>query len=245
MRNLHLTSPHMHGVDVANLQVQLVKHNYMSAKPDSDYGPMTAQAVYRAKYYLGYPKPDQVAGEMLMKYLLGKKRRSVLMLSLARKRRPKVQIILRAKALNNARSHIGEKEIPSGSNRVIWASLWYGVVGPWCAMAVTRWYVDAGSKAFKRGKRYAYVPYIVADAGAGRNNLALTRNPLPGDIVCYDWNRDKLADHTGLFESWIVPGKTFHAIEGNTGVGNDSNGGEVMRREREVSTVRAFVHVGK
>jgi hypothetical protein len=42
-----------------------------------------------------------------------------------------------------------------------------------------------------------------------------------------------------------VEGRSFQAIEGNTGMGNDSNGGEVMRRQRLVSQVVAFVRVGR
>ena len=60
-------------------------------------------------------------------------------------------------------------------------------------MAVTRAYVEAGSKGFVRGVRWAYVPYIVADAAAGVNGLARTFSPRPGDLVCFDWNGGSLA----------------------------------------------------
>jgi hypothetical protein len=74
--------------------------------------------------------------------------------------------------------------------------------------------------------------------------MAVTSNPLPGDLVCYDWEGNGVADHVGLFEAWTdkSAGK-FTAIEGNTAVGNDSNGGKVMRRDRTRSNVQAFVHV--
>jgi hypothetical protein len=35
----------------------------------------------------------------------------------------------------------------------------------------------------------------------------------------------------------------FNAIEGNTGIGNDANGGEIMRRRRYLSDVNAFGRV--
>jgi hypothetical protein len=111
-------------------------------------------------------------------------------------------------------------------------------------MAVTRAYVDAGSKAFARGQRYAYVPYIVHDARAGANGLAITHDPKPGDVVCYDWDGDGVADHTGLFDHWNG-GNDFVAVEGNTALGNDSNGGQVMERTRHRSNVQAFVHVAR
>lgn len=228
------------------LQVELQKRKYYEGAIDGVYGVLTAQAVYRAKYWLGYLKPDHVAGDLLFSYLEGKRKPNLAMRLLTQKRiqAQKKTKPMRIKALTNAVACLGQKERPANSNKVPWASEWYGVIGPWCAMAVSRWYVDAGSKVFKRGKYYSYVPSIVADAHAGRNSLAVTLNPEPGDLVCYDWNKDKVADHIGLFESWDTK-PNFTAIEGNTALGNDSNGGEVMRRARNTSDVLTFVHVGK
>ena len=62
------------------------------------------------------------------------------------------------------------------------------------------------------------------------------KDPQPGDIVFFDWNKDGRYDHTGIFESFIEGYAYFNCIEGNTAVGNDSNGGNVMRRIRSVST---------
>jgi peptidoglycan hydrolase-like protein with peptidoglycan-binding domain len=248
MRTLSLTSPLMHGSDVIALQWLLHQRGYLKDKQDGDYGPMTAQAVYRAKFWLGYRKPDHSAGGLLKAYLKEERKTTSAMRARATARkRKRAQTPLRVKALANLKRHLGEKEFPPGSNHVPWASDWYGVIGPWCAMGVTRAYVDAGSKVFKRGSRYAYVPFIVGDARAGRNNLTLTMMPKPGDLVCYDWQGDHVGDHVGLFERWIAGGEgiEFHAIEGNTALGNDSNGGEVMRRTRKRPQVQAFVHVGR
>ena len=248
MKTLSLTSPPLHGPDVLALQWLLKQRGYLKDAHDGVYGPLTAQAVQRAKFWLGYRKPDQVAGELLTRLLKGERRPTPAMKAraAARKRR-RAQTPLRVKALRNLTAHLGEKEHPAGSNLVPWASVWYGVTGPWCAMAVTRAYVDAGSKVFKRGSRYAYVPYIVGDARAGRNNLTITKHPEPGDLACYDWEGNGVADHVGLFENWIAGGEgtEFQAIEGNTAVGNDSNGGEVMRRTRKRRLVQEFVHVGR
>jgi hypothetical protein len=73
--------------------------------------------------------------------------------------------------------------------------------------------------------------------------MAITTNPQPGDLVCFDWEGNGVADHIGLYEK-DLPGSEFQTIEGNTSVGNNSNGGEVMRRKRNRSQVQAFVHVG-
>ncbi len=140
---------------------------------------------------------------------------------------------VRQAALELAVSQIGVKESPPDSNQVKYSS-WYGMVGPWCAMFVT-WCYETNkrreSPSFVKGSRYAYVPYIVADARAGKNGLVTTDDPVPGDLVCYDWQWDSEYDHVGLFEKW-AGGGSFQAIEGNTSTSNQSNGGQVMRRTR-------------
>lgn len=150
---------------------------------------------------------------------------------------------LRNKALQKAVGELGVKESPPNSNQVKYCS-WYGMVGPWCAMFTSWAYVQAGLKTtFKAGATYAYVPYIVADARAGRNGLATTDDPIAGDLACYDWNFDGEYDHVGLFEKW-AGGGSFTAIEGNTSTANDSNGGQVMRRTRDRSAqATTFVRV--
>ena len=152
---------------------------------------------------------------------------------------------LRARALSVAIGELGTKESPPNSNQTKYCS-WYGMVGPWCAMFCTWAYEQAGdSPSFVKGKSYAYVPYIVSDARAKRNGLSVTTSPVPGDLVCFDWYYDGTFDHVGLFEKWLS-GSSFNAIEGNTATGNDSDGGEVMRRQRSTgaqSTV--FVRVAE
>jgi len=59
-------------------------------------------------------------------------------------------------------------------------------------------------------------------------------------LFFFDWNADGRYDHTGLFVRWINE-KEFETIEGNTAVGNDSNGGNVMKRVRKNINV-IFVH---
>jgi hypothetical protein len=153
---------------------------------------------------------------------------------------------LRQLALDKAITQLGTKESPSQSNNQKYGS-WYGVNGvPWCAIFTTWSYETCGdSPSFIKGQNYAFVPYIVADARAGRNGLRTTDDPIPGDLVCYDWQWDTVYDHVGIFEAWQPgSGSTFTAIEGNTSLTNDSNGGEVMRRTRrrpDQSTV--FVRV--
>jgi CHAP domain len=152
----------------------------------------------------------------------------------------------RERALEGAISWIGYKESPAGSNHTMFGS-WYGMdYQPWCGMAATYWFVveAGGSPSFLRGSRYAYIPYIVSDAGAARNGLTITSSPRPGDLVCYDWERDGTFDHVGIFEAGTPA--AFTAIEGNTSTSSDSNGGEVMRRQRASSDATiVFVRVAE
>jgi len=142
---------------------------------------------------------------------------------------------VREAALALAEQELGYHETGNNDNKY---GRWYGMnYQPWCAMFCTWAYETnerSGSPSFQKGDRYSYVPYIVGDARASRNGLKTTDDPLPGDMVCYDWSWDGTYDHVGLFEKW-TGGTTFKAIEGNTSTSNNSNGGEVMRRDRNRS----------
>jgi hypothetical protein len=153
---------------------------------------------------------------------------------------------LRQKALGRAKGQLGYKESPPGTNNNKYG-VWYGMnYQPWCAMFVTWCYENEGnSPGFAEGSRYSYVPYVVQDAQARKNGLSITQDPIPGDLVCYDWSYDTIFDHIGLFEKWTSL-TNFQAIEGNTSTSNNSNGGEVMRRSRSTSGQKTvFVRVAE
>jgi len=247
---LGITSPHTKNGHVKALQNALIKAGYLDGTADGEFGEKTSVAVYRAKYWLGYRKPDHVAADLLYNLLTGKAKPSLAMKARIKNRKKIAsQKPLRVKAFEEAKKHIGEKE-RTGNNDIFYTD-WYGMRGAWCAMFVTYCYVKAGSKTFQKGSRYAYVPYIVQDARRGINHLTITREPKLGDIVCYDWDGG-VADHTGLFEKWIDRSKgIFSSIEGNTSgddSGSQSNGGMVAHRRthpRYLSNVQAFVRVGE
>lgn len=154
---------------------------------------------------------------------------------------PPSKSTIRESALARSIRQIGTKESPSMSNRTKYGS-WYGMDGsPWCAMFTTWCYefgasdIGKDSPTFAKGKTYAYVPYIVSDARNNKNGLVVTKDPVPGDVICFDWYGDGVFDHVGLFETWSNRSEgAFNSIEGNTSIGNDSNGGEVMRRDRNL-----------
>lgn len=146
--------------------------------------------------------------------------------------------------LARAQSQLGVTEYPPNSNECRYTD-WYGSVGPWCAMFVT-WSDLTGpvpcKATFVRASRYAYVPYILADARLGYYGLSVTSSPKPGDLVLYDWSWDGEYDHVGIFESGNA--SEWTAIEGNTSTSNNSNGGQVMRRTRSKSEAAVvFVRV--
>lgn len=239
----------MHGDDVAKIQRALNAKGYGPILTDGDYGPITAHHVKKAKYALGYPRRqiNENAGQRLYDFLTGAKNLPALYALRAKRRAKRIAKTetMAERAFANLERKIGTKENPPDSNRC-WASIWYGLIGPWCAMCVTWAYVLAGSKAFLRAVRYAYVPYILADAIALRNGLSITHEPKKGDPCLFDWNNDKLPDHVELFEKWIDRAKgIFQTVGGNTGPENFSNGGEVLRNTRYMSDLQAFVRVSK
>jgi hypothetical protein len=249
---LRLTSPHMRGRKVRRAQEALKK--YRPGRVDGEWGQKSAAATKRAKFWLGYPQHAITGtyGEQLHRRLTGK---SSLPLSYrarrARRLKAHADRPLREKALEIAKQNLGEKEHPEGSNHSKFNE-WYGFDGAWCAMFVSFCYVKAGSeKAFVRAVRYAFTPFMTRDARQGDHALRTlgADEVKPGDVVMFDWGFDGRSqnvmntDHTGLFEKWLVRGQSFMTIEGNTSIGNDSDGGRVMRRTRGMREVEAFIRV--
>lgn len=253
MKTITLTSPYTKGPEVKEVQNLLKKNPYGSfytQKIDGVFGPYTANACKEAKYWLGYGKNDitPIAGDPLTQYLSGQKKLP-LTNRLRRDQRLKAHEAadkdFRKVALEVAIGEIGTKENPPNSNRVLYSD-WYGLVGPWCAMFVTWCYTKAGNKHFDPKKaRWAYCPFMVADARNNRNGLKMVSaaEVKPGDIVLFDWQGDGVSDHVGLFEGWKKKGSTFTAIEGNTSLSDNSNGGQVMRRDRKIKEVICFARV--
>lgn len=266
MRTLRLISPMpMVGADVAGAQELLADNRFGDFKPgepDGIFGEITAAACVRAKRALGYPlsKCQPIFGDELRRYLVGGKLPpAYLARRLARLSSVKKALTKRERLVQKALSQIGTKEAPAGSNNVLYSRWYLGVAKApawayWCAMFVS-WCCD-GLFRF----RYAYVPAVVADARAHRNGLTLAPGPGDGVLATYDWQRDGVADHIGVCASEellkrLAPGMLatsksrfgalgageFWAVEGNTSVGNDSNGGEVMLRKRTRGDVAAFV----
>lgn len=139
-----------------------------------------------------------------------------------------------------AKGEIGTKEDPPDSNTTKYGN-WFGLNGvAWCGIFVSWVYAMAGRQLPKIGFNKGFAGCQTAVKYFKENGM-ITENPSEGNIVFFDWNKDGRYDHTGIFVRNIDE-KYFESIEGNTGIGNDSNGGEVMLRKRPYSYA-IFVNV--
>jgi cell wall-associated NlpC family hydrolase len=146
------------------------------------------------------------------------------------------------KIIFEAKKEIGYKEFPSGSNKTKFGE-WFGFNNvAWCGIFVSYCYAKAGLKLDQIGWSKGFASCQAAVAHFKATEQTVTKETVvPGDIVFFDWNKDGKFDHTGIFLKNNNNG-TFQSIEGNTAIGNDSNGGEVMERTRSFNLVEIFVH---
>ena len=129
-----------------------------------------------------------------------------------------------------ARSELGCKESPAGSNRTKYGA-WYGLDGqPWCMMFSQWVFAQAGVEL--PVKTASCGTFMRAAQASGR---WVTSNYQPGDVVIYDFPGGGVTDHCGIVVTPLTTG--VRTIEGNTGTGNDANGGEVMERTRPANWI--------
>ena len=132
-----------------------------------------------------------------------------------------------------ARAELGYTESPAGSNRTKYGK-WFGLDGqPWCMMFV-QW-------CFRQADAKDLLPMLTASCGAlmraaQANGCWVTGGYQPGDVVIYDFPGNNVkTDHCGIVEQ--LAGGGIMAIEGNTGSGNDADGGQVQRRFRSSKVI--------
>jgi hypothetical protein len=152
-------------------------------------------------------------------------------------------MLYRQRALKIALGQVGVRESPAGSN----------------SGAKVRQYQAATSlRSPETGYLKAGRPLVELNRSASVGELlslarkrgwAHNHTPKPGDIICFDWNtlngpgRGDWPDHVGIVKR-VLPGGVLHCVEGNTAVGNDSNGGSVMvRTDRRISMAEGFIRV--
>jgi len=145
------------------------------------------------------------------------------------------------KLLAVARAQIGVKESPPGSNTVKYNTAYYGkaVSGaayPWCMAHVWWCFREAGlSHLFYGGKKTASCAELL-DFAKKNTQFVAPRELRPGDVVLYKFNTNaRAANHVGIVTA--VSGVKITAIEGNTSITSDDNGGAVMERVRDYTYI--------
>lgn len=241
-----------HGPAVLALQKLLV-HNvtgrrcYFGAL-DGDFGPLTRQACTRAKWVLGYVASncDPVAGPYIVDFLSGKKAATAAMKTRAVARakpkpKPPAQT-MQERAWADMHAHLGEHELPAGSNHCPDTVEWGHGDMPWCGVRCSLAYIHAGeTEAFSRpAGRFQYVPAIVECAQQGHYGLSITKTPRRGDLVIWNYPGGSGADHVTMFGEWVYGGTLFSDIGGNEG-----QSGVCKADVNHVTFVRCFVHVGR
>lgn len=137
--------------------------------------------------------------------------------------------------LTIARTDLGYKESPAGSNRTKYGK-WFGLNGqPWCMIFVQWCYYKAGVKLPNQTTASCGAMMRAAQAAG----CWVTSKYEPGYLVIYDFPDGGATDHCGIIER--VTSSGIVAIEGNTSVGSNSNGGEVMRRTRPYKYIKGAV----
>lgn len=137
------------------------------------------------------------------------------------------------KILSIAKKEVGTTESPKGSNKVKYNTEYYGraVTGsayPWCCAFVWWVFKQAGaSKLFYDGKKTAYCPTLL---DYYKKKGQTVTDYKPGDIVFFNFSGGTNPAHVGICTAW--DGAYITTIDGNTGNGNEANGGAVMLRKR-------------
>ena len=143
--------------------------------------------------------------------------------------------------LELARSQLGVKEAPAGSNRVTYNTAYYGreVSGgayPWCCAFIWWLFREAGApELFYGGGKTASCTTLYG--WYKRQGQAVEKVELrPGDLVFFNFDGNPaVMNHIGICEK-VEPGYVT-TIDGNTGTANEANGGAVMRRRRALKYV--------
>jgi len=167
--------------------------------------------------------------------------------------------------LAEARKWLGVTEDPPGSNGGPWWDTTWGVnYGSWCAAFVSMVCRDAGyptcpvdgEPGFMLVSNGTVHAYETAGATASGLEAQRTLDLQPGDTVLYSWSSWEFqggvpviadgsewtgwvaGDHTGIAASTVDASGYFWAVEGNTsGSGSQDNGGQVLEKQRHISTV--------
>ena len=163
----------------------------------------------------------------------------------------KIEELKRKNLIEFLHTQIGEYEYPSGSNRVKYNDWYYershayhrnSKPYAWCGTFVAyslHWagiYID--TDLFKA------LPYVPSAQNLLRARGLNTDTPQLGDVIIFDWNNDGFEEHIGFYLG--IDGDKVVTIEGNTSPdnkGNQSNGGMVCKKRRNLRQIEGFYKV--
>ena len=138
-----------------------------------------------------------------------------------------------------ARQELGVKEYPANSNNVKYNTAYYGrevydtadAKFPWCM--VFQWWLfrETGApELFFGGGKTASCGTLMDYAQA--HGQLVTSGYRPGDLLFLRFSQKRTRpEHVGLLKEVRTNG-TYITIEGNTGLEDDANGGQVQQRVR-------------
>lgn len=143
------------------------------------------------------------------------------------------------RALLIATTQIGVTEVPIGSNAGPMVEVYLHSVGlkkgfAWC-MSFVYWCVDHAAAQTALVNPLQKTGGVLAQYNKSKGLVTL--NPAPGDIFIMDFGKG--VGHTGFVEK--VTGNIIHTIEGNTNDDGSREGYEVCRRQRPITTIKAFL----
>lgn len=144
-----------------------------------------------------------------------------------------------SKVIEIARSYVGQKEEPAGSNKGPFVTPTLAMVGinfpaPWCQAFAYRIYKEAGIETVRTPGvldcwRKAPAAKKVLKKNANKHTVP------PGSQFFMDFGKGR--GHTGLVVS--IEGNVIHTIEGNTDMQTGSRtGGSVCERTRSLTDAK-------
>ena len=146
------------------------------------------------------------------------------------------------KILNLCKAELNYTEGPNNDTKF---GKWFGLNNqPWCAMAASKMYFDAGiiKSVSDKSKGYAscdlWLKYLTKN-----NQIIPVGQAQPGDLVFFQFDDDAAADHVGIVKWHNKALKYINVYEGNTSSGksgSQSNGDGYYLRRRDYKTIMAI-----
>jgi hypothetical protein len=146
-----------------------------------------------------------------------------------------------SKVMELCKASVGYTE---GTNNDTTFGKWYGLNNqPWCAMAASKMYFDAGiiGSVANTKKGFAscdaWLKYLTKN-----NQLVPVGQAQRGDLVFFQFDEDAQPDHVGIVKFHNTKLKYIQVFEGNTSsgvAGSQSNGDGFYLKRRTYKTIMA------